>query len=621
MRSNLIFVAILGIACMMIGVNGNNTTSSSNSIGSWISSNMTTNLTQTLPPNITTNLNQTSLANITNILPQTQPPNITTNLNQTSLANITNILPQTQPPNITTNLTQTQPPNITTNSTQTQPPNITTNSTQTQPPNITTNSTQTQPPNITTNLNQTSPANITANPTQSGPLTVTNIIKTSSSNTQSIEITGRDNCKRDRACFSAPPSCNPSAQGSCYFLSTRGVGGNADNFTFEISGETDGYIGAGLSRDKRGQGATVYSCAKVNSELRFFRSTLNNQILTQDNTFIPGSFRGSMNGRKIQCIFTAAGLSNNARAAATDNFVLFLTGSVSNGSLDSPVTRLATNGSVDLSNPNSTDVTVITPSIDATTTAPNSTASTATAALNTTASTASGVSTANNGTANDKVTKDNCKKDRACFSTPANCDPSSSSSCFFASTRGVNGDSDNLTFELSGDANGYIAVGLSRDKKEGDNDTVYSCANNNGVAKFIRATLNNTILTPDNTFNPRSFRGSVSGTRIQCIFVAAGLSRIIRAANTDTFLYFFTGNYANGTLGSPVTRMSTNSSVDLTSTNSSDVVIITPTTNTTTTTVSTTAKPATTAGSNALHHAASQAALVILSGILAVLLL
>ncbi len=63
------------------------------------------------------------------------------------------------------------------------------------------------------------------------------------------EITGRDNCRRDRACFSAPPSCNPGAQGSCYFLSTRGVSGNANNFTFELSGETDGYIGAGLSRD------------------------------------------------------------------------------------------------------------------------------------------------------------------------------------------------------------------------------------------------------------------------------------------------------------------------------------------------------------------------------------
>ncbi len=131
----------------------------------------------------------------------------------------------------------------------------------------------------------------------------------------------------------------------------------------------------------------------------------------------------------------------------------------------------------------------------------------------------------------------------------------------------------------------------------------------------------------------------MSGTKIQCIFVAIGLSTTTRAATTNTFLYFFTGNYTNSksdtlneilkniligskilnvffisistdSLGSPVTRMFTNSPVDLTNTNSSDVGIITPSTNTPTTTVSTTttttSKPATTAGSNALHHAASQ---------------
>ncbi len=129
----------------------------------------------------------------------------------------------------------------------------------------------------------------------------------------------------------------------------------------------------------------------------------------------------------------------------------------------------------------------------------------------------------------------------------------------------------------------------------------------------------------------------MSGTKIQCIFVAIGLSSTTRAATTNTFLYFFTGNYTNSksdtlneipkniliggkiqnvffistdSLGSPVTRMFTNSPVDLTNTNSSDVGIITPSTNTPTTTVSTTttttSKPATTAGSNALHHAASQ---------------
>ncbi len=58
------------------------------------------------------------------------------------------------------------------------------------------------------------------------------------------DIPGRDNWRRDRACFSAPPSCNPGV-GSCYFLSSRGVSGNADHFTFELNV----YIRAGISRD------------------------------------------------------------------------------------------------------------------------------------------------------------------------------------------------------------------------------------------------------------------------------------------------------------------------------------------------------------------------------------
>lgn len=65
------------------------------------------------------------------------------------------------------------------------------------------------------------------------------------------ETISRDNCRRDRACFSTPPTCNPAAQGSCFFVSTRAVYGNADNLTFELSGESSGYIAVGLSRDNR----------------------------------------------------------------------------------------------------------------------------------------------------------------------------------------------------------------------------------------------------------------------------------------------------------------------------------------------------------------------------------
>ncbi|RXN35987.1 mucin-5AC-like isoform X2 [Labeo rohita] len=409
---------------------------------------------------------------------------------------------------------------------------------QTQPPNITTNLTQTSPPTVT-NLTQTRPPNITTNPTQAGPLTVTNIITTSGSNTQSLEITSRDNCRRDRACFSAPPSCNPGAEGSCYFLSTRGVSGNANNFTFEISGESDGYIGAGLSRNSSGQDATVYSCANVNGVLKLIRSTLNNQILTQDNTFNPGSFRGSVTGRKIQCIFSASGLSSLTRAATTETFVFLLTGSVSNGVLDSPVSRLATSGSVDLSNPNSTDVSVIIPST-------NDTASNITATTTTTV----------------------------------------------ASTNLTQTVYPNMTTNLTQTHPPSMTTILN----QGQDATVYSCANVNGVLKLIRSTLNNQILTQDNTFNPGSFRGSVTGRKIQCIFSASGLSSLTRAATTETFVFLLTGSVSNGVLDSPVSRLATSGSVDLSNPNSTDVSVIIPSTNdtasnitaTTTTTVAST---------------------------------
>lgn len=47
-------------------------------------------------------------------------------------------------------------------------------------------------------------------------------------------------------------------------------------------------------------------------------------------------------------------------------------------------------------------------------------------------------------------------------------------------------------------------------------------------------------------FNPGSFRGSVNKTKIQCIFIAAGLNSNTRAANTNSYLFFFTGNFTNG---------------------------------------------------------------------------
>lgn len=60
----------------------------------------------------------------------------------------------------------------------------------------------------------------------------------------------------------------------------------------------------------------------------------------------------------------------------------------------------------------------------------------------------------------ETVTRSSCGTDRACFSTPADCDPTTNSACLLVSTRSS---SSGLDFELRGESSGYIAVALSVD--------------------------------------------------------------------------------------------------------------------------------------------------------------
>ncbi|XP_051555540.1 asparagine-rich protein-like [Myxocyprinus asiaticus] len=367
MESKWLCVAVLAMACMMHGVVGQNSTNDNNSTVSNSStsfSNMTGNLTQMGPHNMTGNLTQMGPLNMTGNLTQMGPLNMTGNLTQMGPLNMTGNLTQMGPLNMTGNLTQMGPLNMTGNLTQMGPHNMTGNLTQMGPLNMTGNLTQMGPLNMTGNLTQMGPLNNTSNSTQTGSPNMTQIGPNNvanNNNNMSLATVNKANCKKDRACFSSPVSCDPSISGSCFFVSTRAVSGNANNLTFELSGDSSGYIAVSLSRDnKEGDGDTVYSCANNNGTAKFIRATLNNSILTQDNTFISGNFSGSVNNTKIQCIFVAPGLSSVTRAANTGTFVFFFTGSITNGTLGSPVTRLSTNASVDLTNSNSTDVGIIT---------------------------------------------------------------------------------------------------------------------------------------------------------------------------------------------------------------------------------------------------------------------
>lgn len=55
----------------------------------------------------------------------------------------------------------------------------------------------------------------------------------------------RQECGTTKLCAAEPSNCNPAAGDSCYFLSVKQQSGQIYNF--ELSGQSDGYVAAGLS--------------------------------------------------------------------------------------------------------------------------------------------------------------------------------------------------------------------------------------------------------------------------------------------------------------------------------------------------------------------------------------
>ncbi|PWA19160.1 hypothetical protein CCH79_00019262 [Gambusia affinis] len=91
----------------------------------------------------------------------------------------------------------------------------------------------------------------------------------------------RQECGTSKLCAAEPSKCDP-ASGTCYFLSAKQQSGQTYNF--ELSGQTDGYIAAGLS--------TAISLTRNTS-----------------------SVKGSVTSGKIQCTFSAELPDTTTRAA------------------------------------------------------------------------------------------------------------------------------------------------------------------------------------------------------------------------------------------------------------------------------------------------------------------
>ncbi|KAK2862925.1 hypothetical protein Q5P01_002458 [Channa striata] len=177
-------------------------------------------------------------------------------------------------------------------------------------------------------------------------------------------------CGKTLLCAAQPSSCDPSTNGSCFFLGAQQQSGL--NFLFSLSGISTGYIASTISPGTSvGPNATTYVCANNNGVVKFISSVLNNGILTPAVLNV-NSVRGKVNGNKIQCTFAATVPSPTTKAIGVTFTISNGTYNSNSDSLGSP-NDLLRSTVTDLGNPNSTVINSLSANSTNTTSSPTTT--------------------------------------------------------------------------------------------------------------------------------------------------------------------------------------------------------------------------------------------------------
>ncbi|XP_054914406.1 uncharacterized protein LOC129378156 [Poeciliopsis prolifica] len=166
----------------------------------------------------------------------------------------------------------------------------------------------------------------------------------------------RQSCGSTKLCAAEPKECNPAVGGSCYFLSVKQQ--NGQTYNFELSGQSDGYVAAGLSTGVTQNGThTAYICANNNGNVTFFTGTIENleiKLKSQNSS----NEQGTVDGSKIQCRFTADLPDTTVRAADYALSVSTGTFDAANSGLGKANFRILTNR-VNLSDPTATIINLL----------------------------------------------------------------------------------------------------------------------------------------------------------------------------------------------------------------------------------------------------------------------
>ncbi|RVE60315.1 hypothetical protein OJAV_G00179500 [Oryzias javanicus] len=149
-------------------------------------------------------------------------------------------------------------------------------------------------------------------------------------------IISNTSCGTEKLCAAKPTSCNPAAGGTCSFLSVKQKSGQ--RYSFEISGQSTGYIGSLLSIDTTwGNNDSAYLCANNNGRVTFITALYDGtQLNLSPLNVTSGSEAGRVEGSTIQCTFESTLPDTNTRAADYAVAVINGTYDIRSGALGLP---------------------------------------------------------------------------------------------------------------------------------------------------------------------------------------------------------------------------------------------------------------------------------------------
>ncbi|XP_069088359.1 putative ferric-chelate reductase 1 isoform X2 [Pleurodeles waltl] len=148
-----------------------------------------------------------------------------------------------------------------------------------------------------------------------------------------------------------------------------------------------------------------------------------------------------------------------------------------------------------------------------------------------------------------QITSGNCDSEKLCFRNPSECNPATSSNCFFMSSVPATGGG--FVFEMSAPSDGYVAIGFSSDKIMG-NDDIYMCVLNTtqqiGIQHAISTGRNSPTIRPLGVVE--SPVTSFNNGNIKCTFVLrSNISLPSGEASNLYYIFLATGPVSAGAIG------------------------------------------------------------------------